>query len=66
MKTFLQCKELIEYQSNKPCDELCDILVLYLIKHALDEKSLCKVEKTTSSQEAWKTLEVEFGIKEVK
>ena len=25
--------------------------------------SLCKVAKSTSSEEAWKTLEVEFGIK---
>jgi len=43
MKTFLRCKEVIEYQSNKPYDEVCDVLVLDLIKRTLDEKYLCKV-----------------------
>ena len=49
MKTFPRCKKLIEYRSNNPYDEVCDSLVLDLIKHALDEKSLCKVQKLKSS-----------------
>lgn len=64
MQNFLQVKELIEYQFDNPYDEVWDALVLDFIKHVLDEKLLCKVEKVTSSKEAWKILEVEFGIKE--
>lgn len=32
MQTFLLYKELIEYQSNNPYDEVCDALVLDFIK----------------------------------
>ena len=64
MKKFLRCKDLIEYQSNHPYDEVCDALVLDLIKNSIDERSLCKVVQATFSKEAWKTVEVKFGMKE--
>lgn len=64
MKTFIRFKEVIEYRSNNPYDVVCDALVLDFIKHALNQNSLCQVAKATSSQEVWKTLEVEFGLKE--
>jgi len=64
MSTFLRGKELTEYESNNPYDEVCDALALSFIKQTLDEKCLCKVEKATTSREAWNILEVEFGTKE--
>jgi len=63
MLTFLQAKELIEYQSNNPYDDVCDVLALDFIKQTLDEKLLCKVANATISKEAWKILEEEFGAR---
>jgi len=60
---FLRAKKLIEYQSNNPYDEVCNALKLNFIKRALEEKCLCKVVKATTSKEAWKLLEAEFGTK---
>jgi len=34
---------------------------LDFIKQGLDENSFCKVEKATTSKEAWKILEAKFG-----
>ena len=64
MLTFIQGKELIQYRSNNPYDEVCDTLALDFIKQGLDEIFLCKVEKAITSKEAWKILEVEFVTKE--
>lgn len=50
MLTLLRAKDLIEYEYNNPYD-------------ALDEKCLCKVEKATNSNEAWKFQETEFGAR---
>lgn len=36
-------------------------MALNFIKQLLDEKFLCNVEKATTSKEAWKILEAEFG-----
>jgi len=63
MLTFLRAKELIEYQPNNPYNEVCDALALDFIKQGLNDNSFCKVEKSTTSKEAWKTLEEEFGAK---
>jgi len=63
MPTFLRAKELIEYESNNPYDEVCDALTLTFIKQTLDENCLCKVAKATTSKEAWKFLEAEFGAR---
>lgn len=49
MKNLIRCKDFVEYRSNNPYDQVRDALVLDLIRHALDDKSLCKVTKTTSS-----------------
>lgn len=40
MKKILWCKELTRYWSNNPYDEVCDSLILDIIKHVLDEKPL--------------------------
>jgi len=37
---------------------------LDLIKNSIDERSLCKVVQATFLKEAWKTVEVKFGMKE--
>lgn len=50
-KKNLRCKELIEYCSSNPYDEVCDALILDLIKQALDENFLCQLVNSTSSQE---------------
>jgi len=63
MLTFLRVKDLIEYESNNPHDEVCDVLALNFIKQVLDDNFLCKIEKATTSKEAWKILEAEFGTK---
>ena len=56
MLNFIRTKDLIEYQSNNPYDEVCDALLFDFIKHTLDDKFFYNVEKTTSSQEAQKIL----------
>ena len=63
MLAFIWAKELIEYESNNPCDKVSNCLILDFIKHALVEKFLCIFEKATSSNEAWKIMEEEFGAK---
>ena len=64
MLTFLRAKDLIEHWSNNPYDEVCDDLALNFIKQALDENCLCKLAEATTSKEAWKFLEAEFGARE--
>ena len=65
MINFLRTKDLIEYHSNLSYHEVCNALVLDLIKHGLDEMFLSKVAKSTTSKEAWKILEAEFGARRV-
>lgn len=60
MLTFIWAKDLIEYESNNPYDEVCDVFALNFIKQVLDENILCKITKSTASKEAWKNLEAEF------
>ena len=48
---------------NNPYDEVCDALALDFIKQGVDEMFLCKVAKATTSKEAWKILEAEFGAR---
>ncbi len=61
--TFIQAVELIKYESYNTYDAVCDVLAFNFIKQALDEKFMCKVAKATTSKEAWKILEEEFGTK---
>jgi len=63
MLTFLQAKDLLEHWSNNPYDEVCDDLALNFIKQGLGKKFLCKVVEATTSNEAWKILEAEFGTR---
>ena len=63
MLTFLWAKDLFEHWSNNPYDEICDDLALNFIKQGLGEKFLWKVVEDTTSNEAWKILEAEFGTK---
>jgi len=56
-------EKLIEYQSNNPYDEIFDALASDFIKYVLDEKFLGKVAKSTTSKEALKILEEEFGAR---